>query len=413
MRILLVTQYFWPENFGINRQVIDLVDRGIEVTVLTGKPNYPSGKIHDGYNFWGIKREEYKGVKIIRIPLIPRGKSSSFRLIINYISFVLFGLIYGSFVFRKYIFDAVFVYAPSPVLQAIPAIVIAKIKRIPVALWVQDLWPHSLEDTGYIKNRTFIWIVDIIVRFIYKNINLLLVQSKAFIEVIKLQARSSTKITYFPNSADINSINNYEILDFESKKWVDQIKKSFSVVFTGNIGAAQSIQTIVQAAELCKDEKGINFFIIGSGSMSEWLSLEIQRLELKNIFYTGWLPSASMGMIWKASSVLLVSLLDRSTFNQTIPNKLQCYLASGRPIIGSLAGEAARTIEISGAGIVCDPENALLLANAVKRMFAMSSEDRDNLGNSGQQYFNQNFDPKILTTNLIKILSELVCDYKK
>jgi len=166
MRVLLISQYFWPETFGINALVRALRERGVEITVLTGKPNYPDGQVFAGYSAWGVQRESFEGVEVIRLPLFPRGKRSSLRLALNYMSFVAAGLVLGPWLLRRRIFDVVFVYAPSPLLQALPAIWLSWLKRAPFALWVQDLWPESLSATGFVKNRLALGLVARIVRFI-------------------------------------------------------------------------------------------------------------------------------------------------------------------------------------------------------------------------------------------------------
>jgi len=196
MRILIVSQYFWPESFVINDIARSLALKGHNVTVLTGKPNYPEGKIAAGYRAWGIQQELYAGAEVIRVPLVPRGNGSPWRLALNYLSFIFSGMTLAPFVLRGWAYDLVFVYAPSPLLQALPAVLLAWLKRAPLVVWVQDLWPESLMATGFVKNRWMIKVVEALVRYVYHRADSILIQSEAF-----LKLRKWLSLNLFPGSA--------------------------------------------------------------------------------------------------------------------------------------------------------------------------------------------------------------------
>lgn len=408
LKLLVVSQYFWPETFGINRQVRDLVAQGVDVTVLTGKPNYPSGTVYPNYTAWGTKFEYLDGVKIFRVPLVPRGKASGVRLFFNYLSFVFFGLTCGPRILRQQQFDAIFVYAPSPILQVIPAILLSWLKRIPLAVWVQDLWPQSLSATGHLRNRLALWLLDRVVRWIYRSTDLLLVQSQAFVETVSKQTQPGRTIHYFPNSAEKFALSPSHTVNPLTAKWLELMRVRFAVVFTGNVGTAQSMATIVDAAVLCGSNPHICFFVVGAGSDSGWLDHAIKARGLNNLIATGWLSLEDMPAVLDAASVLLVSLLDKPIFHQTIPNKLQSYLASGKPVVASLAGEGANVVKMARAGLVCHPEDAPALADCILRLAAMSEEERIHFGRNGQKYFNEHFDPSVLTLRLIVMLNDLI-----
>jgi hypothetical protein len=174
VRVLLVTQYFWPESFYINSVACALVERGIVVDVLTAKPNYPEGKIFPGYRHWGIQVERYLGALVLRLPIFMRGTRSGWRLVLNYLSFVLSGMVLAPWLLQGRRYDAIFVYAPSPILQAIPALFLGWLKKARVIIWVQDLWPESLEATGHIQSRLLLGGVTKVVRVIYRRADLLL-----------------------------------------------------------------------------------------------------------------------------------------------------------------------------------------------------------------------------------------------
>ncbi len=386
----------------------DLVAQGVEVTVLTGKPNYPDGRIFPGYKIWRSQSEQFERCNVFRVPMIPRGSASSLRLALNYLSFIMSGLCVGPWLLRGQCFDIILVYAPSPIFQVIPAIFLAKVKRAPLVLWVQDLWPQSLAATGHVHNRFVLATLDQAVQWVYRCADLLLVQSRPFVNAIRGKARPGATIRYFPNSAEPMPVSVDMLHGFESAPWIARIKSKFAVVFTGNIGSAQSMQTIITAANLCEFAPNICFFVIGSGSKSDWLTKEIEKLGLTNVVVTGWLPAESMPAIWSAASVLLVTLTNDPIFRQTIPNKLQCYFAAGKPVIGCLAGEGAKVIEEANAGLTCPPEDGSSLAAAVQKLASMSESERQQFGRNGQCYFEQHFHPLRLTNLLIEMLTEVI-----
>lgn len=402
MRLLVVSQYFWPEIFGINQLVSALVRARLQVTVLTGKPNYPDGKVFTGYTALGIQREDHAGSEVVRVPLMPRGNNSSLRLAMNYLSFIMSGYLLAPFVLRGKSFDAVFVYAPSPLLQALPAILLAWLKRAPLVVWVQDLWPESLSATGFIRNRYVLSAVEAVVRYIYRHSDLILVQSEAFRAPLSRMVKDAGKIHYFPNSVDaIVGPTNPAEGEGVSAELVSAIRNSFSVVFTGNVGTAQSVETIVAAADKLRGHSDIRFFVVGSGSRGDWLAAEIRRRNLDNIALTGRLPATAMPAIFSAASVLLATLRDEPIFSYTIPSKVQAYLAAGRPIIASMNGEGAHVVAEAGAGTACGAEDSAALAKAVLQMRALTSQQRAQLGENGRRYFSEHYEPHKLMEQLI------------
>lgn len=410
MRVLLVSQYFWPETFGINALVRSLQERGLQVTVLTGKPNYPEGSVFAGYSAWGTSRESCDGIEVLRLPLFPRGKRSSMRLLLNYLSFIVAGSVLGPWMLRHRTFDAVFVYAPSPLLQALPAIWLARLKRAPIALWVQDLWPESLSATGFVRNQRVLAMVALVVRFIYRYTDRVLVPSEAFRVPIQALTNGSADIRYYPNAwveePSTNPPPGVEVL-------AKEIASGFSVVFAGNLGAAQSLDTILDAAERLLDEGAdVRFFLIGSGSLSAWLSEEIQHRGLRNVRMPGRFSPTAMPVLYAAASALLVSLRDEPIFAYTIPSKLQGYLAAGRPVIASLNGEGARVVTEAGAGVSCSAGSASALATAVRSLAEMESAALDKMGDNARRYALAHFSLDHLTGDLMEQLKELVAKHK-
>lgn len=396
MKLLVISQYFWPEEFRINDIVKSCVTRGHEVEVLTAQPNYPSGEVFDGYSAGGCSSEKWAGARISRLPIIPRGKAGGIRLVANYLSFILSGLLLGPALLRGRQADVIFVYAPSPLLQAIPALFLGWLKQCPVVLWVQDLWPESLEATGHVRNRAALRFVEQWIRFIYRHTDLVLVQSRAFEAPVAALAPGK-RIAYFPNSVEEIFLRSADC----SSPDLPMLNFPFSVLFAGNVGTAQAMEVVVGAAELLRAHTDIYFVVVGHGSRWEWLQQQAKERGLMNIHLPGRFPVAAMPGMMANASVLLVTLKDQPIFALTVPAKVQAYMAVGRPIIACLNGEGARLVTEANAGLAVAAEDAQGLAGAVLRLFEMSQAQRDQLGENGRQYFLAHFDHEKLVDELI------------
>lgn len=403
MKLLILSQYFNPENFIINDIVRTLLAQGHEVVVATGKPNYPDGQVYPGYRAWGCQRERYLGkVDVLRVPLWPRGKGDAKNMLLNYLSFAGAGLFFFPWLLRGREFDAILVYAPSPITQAIPAIFLKWLKKAPLSVWVQDLWPESLAATGFVKNRYLLRMTGWLVRSIYACSDQLLVQSHAFIESVAAYA-TRRKIVYYPNSVDVQSPQESKPIPGEL---VSVLENHFCVVFAGNLGTAQALDTLVQAAIQLRDNDDIRLVLIGSGSRLDWLREQKQLHKLSNLVLPGRFPIESMSEIFTRSSALLVSLNDEHIFAQTIPSKIQAYLAAGKPVIACLNGEGARVVQEAGAGLSCPAEQAPALVAAIRRMQSLSDLERAAMGRSGRAYFEQNFEMTRQVRRLVELLQK-------
>lgn len=404
MNILIVTQYFWPEEFRINELAAMMGGKGHHVTVLTGIPNYPGGKFFPGYGFTRRKTENYKGIKVVRVPLIPRGNAGSIRLVLNYLSFAFIASLLGPIKCRD-AYDVIFICQLSPVTVALPGIVMKKIKSAPSMLWVQDLWPESLSATGAIHSKSIIKAVEILVRFIYSHCERILVQSKSFVDTIVQAGVDRSKIEYFPNSAEEIFDSNAECM--EEAVQVD-LPEGFRVMFAGNIGAAQDFATILRASELLKEHKNIHWIIVGDGRMLPWVREQVQIRKLdKTIHLLGRHPLVSMPAFYAKADVMLVTLKKEPIFARTIPGKVQSYLACSRPIIAALDGEGARVVEEAGAGLTCPAEDPESLSKSVLKVYNMSIKDREKMAMKGRAYFEKNFESHMLLDRLDGWLSEL------
>lgn len=403
MRILLLTQHFWPESFRINEVAEDLVAIGHEVVVLTGQPNYPGGRVLPGYRSWGCETQRHGGVTIQRVPLVPRGGASALRLVTNYLSFILSASIVGSWRLRGQRFDVVFVYATSPLLQALAAVVLARLKGCALVTWIQDLWPQALRVTGYVRSPLVLAAVARVVRWIYARNDLLLLQSPAFESPVRALAPPSLPMRYHPNPGDRT------ITTAPDTRAVLRLEEGFNVVFAGNLGTAQGLDTVLDAAEqLQRDAPAARIVLVGSGQLDAWLATEVERRALANVRLTGRVPPSAISGILAQASALLVCLKGEEAVNLTLPSKVQTYLATAKPIIAALDGEGARVVQESGAGIVCPAGDGTALAAAVRQMMELSADVRERMGASGRRYHDEHFDADRLIRALGRHLEDAV-----
>lgn len=383
MRVLVVSQYFHPENFRVNDLVSGLVSRGHEVSVLTGQPNYPRGRFYQGYGKLRPQREKTFGAIVHRVPMVARGKGGAFALILNYLSFALSASILCPFLIKGP-FDVIFVFEVSPVTVAIPAIVASRRFKAPILFWVLDLWPESLRATGVITNSLLLRWAGRAVKWIYAQCDQILVQSRAFIPGIEEMGVAKTKLRYFPNWIETE----YERQEKEGAR-----SDHFNIVYAGNIGASQDFPAILDAAEKIAGRlPGVIWTLAGDGRMAEWVRAEVVRRGLGNTFrFLGQLPPASMPELFASADALLVSLKPDPIFAITVPGKVQSYLASSRPVLAMLDGEGARIIEEAGGGFTAPPGDSEALAQLVARLAAMPKAERDAMGQRGRDYARSEF----------------------
>lgn len=395
LRVLIVSQYFAPEAFRINDIVADLASVGCSVTVLTGQPNYPDGKIFSGHRFWGFgKQETGQAWSLFRVPLLPRGRGGGLRLVANYLSFVISASLLGPILLRGKKFDVVFVYAVSPILQAIPAIVMKSLGKASLVIWVQDLWPSALKVTGFVKHERLLKAVGSLTAWIYRRADLLLVPSRSFAQEVEARA-GNIPVVFHPNPGEQSG----SAAQAESHL---PMPGRFNVIFAGNMGKAQGLETVMEAARVLAERPDIGFVMVGSGSARDDLMKRAKGLT--NVSFPGRFPSEAMPAIYAQASLLLVSLVKDDDLAVVLPSKVPTYLAAGRPIVAALAGEGARVIEESGAGVVVPQQDAVALAEAIRHLSALPAAELGRMGQSGLNYYMANFEPKRLTGQLFALL---------
>ncbi|MGB5555188.1 MAG: glycosyltransferase family 4 protein [Flavobacteriaceae bacterium] len=400
--ILIVSQYFWPEDFKVNDIAFDLVKRGHEVTVLTGKPNYPKGKFFKGYGMFSKRNEKHKGVNIVRCPVIPRGKGGAILLMANYSSFIFFGYFTSLFRIKKG-HDLIFCHLTSPITSALPAIWLKKRFNIPLVIWILDLWPESVEATTNITNKhVYSWLTKL-VRYIYGQSDRILVSSRSFIGSVEEKVAQKEKIGYFPNWAeDIFTSATSNNVKFEA---IPVFPEGFNIMFAGNIGDAQDIESIVLAAQKLKD-LGINLIVVGDGRKFSWLQNEIESLKLPNVFLMGRYPLQSMPIFFEKADAMLVSLKNEPIFRLTVPAKIQAYMASGKIILGMINGEANNMINESGCGYAVEAGNYTALADKANVIQKLSVSARLKMQENALRYYQDNFEKKAQLDKLERIMDD-------
>jgi glycosyltransferase involved in cell wall biosynthesis len=398
MNILIFSQHFYPESFRINEVAEELSMQVDNVFVLTGKPNYPNGNIYPGYSAFGIQIEKYKTIKIFRVPLIPRGSGGVIRMLANYLSFILSSLVLAPIVLRNTKIDIVFVYGTSPLIQGLSAIPLRFLFQAKLITWVQDLWPEDLESTGYITNKLLLKINGWPAKFLYFFCHRILVQSNAFLLPVR-RLTNNSQIYVLPNPAEKDVFFQNKL--FELPQSLNLMLNKFNVVFAGNIGNNQSIQTIIEAAELIQPYEDIQIVMVGSGSYSERLEQEIKKRTLTNLVVVGRYEPKFMPSIFESSDALLVTLGAKENLGWTVPCKVQTYMAAGRPIIGSINGEGKLVIEESGSGLTTDAEDSAGLAYCIIRLFEMNPEARAAMGKAGRQFAEKNYHPQKISQILL------------
>lgn len=405
MHILIVSQYFWPENFRVNDLVVALEARGHEVSILTGQPNYPDGAVFPEFRNNPESFSKYGQAQIHRVPIIPRGKGSA-MLVLNYLSFCIIGSVMGPWKLRKVTFDAIFVFQTSPITAAIPAIVLRAMRKRPMLMWVLDLWPDTLVSLGVVKSRIVLDLVDRMVGFIYARCDRILVQSRAFDSSIARYANSKSRIRYFPGWPEqvFTGLKN----GHPPAPELEQFAKKFVVLFAGNIGESQDFPSIIEAAHLLRDRDEVIFAIVGDGRAASLMQELVRQRQIEHkIVFLGRYPIERMPSFFNAAQALLVSLRDEGSYRLTIPGKIQSYLSAGKPILGMLNGEGARVIEDAGAGICCPAGDGKALAKSIEGLMEMPLEVRMAMAESGKAYCDIHFNRDTLVGSLEKWIGEV------
>jgi glycosyltransferase involved in cell wall biosynthesis len=378
--------------------MVEEISKDHEVQVLTGLPNYPKGEFFPGYSVLkGPYLENFGKAKVRRYPVLQR-KRGFMRLMLNYLSHI-----FGAGVTQLYLpkSDWAFVFATSPITTAIPAILWAKLNNAKVCIWLQDLWPDSVAAVGATNRNSILYkTLGLIVSWIYKHTDLILIQSPGFADNLK-EFGYTGPMYVVPNWAPG--------LDFENTtnpEWLKELPNKFTITFAGNVGKAQAIDTVVAAAlELSKNEN-IQFLIVGDGSELERVQKISKENSLRNVHFFGRRPIDDMPGLFAASDALLVSLKKDPIFSKTIPSKIQAYMAAGKPILASLDGVGSDVILKSNCGFSSPAEDSTALADSILKMAESSVEKRTEFGRNAKSYFNENFRKDQVIKQMISLLEK-------
>jgi glycosyltransferase involved in cell wall biosynthesis len=392
-RILIVTECFYPEEFKINEVAIEWKNKGYEVDVLTTVPTYPESKIYDGYQNKLYQKDSWQGINIYRVKAVTGYKTSLFKKLLKYFSFMINGSILALFIGKKY--DYIFGFNMSALTGMMPATIIKKIYKKPLTLWAQDIWPASVYAYGFKKTKFLSFCLDKFVKFMYHNIDNIAISGKGFEKELKPYCKDELKFNYLPNWADDLDMN------MEAEKL--SINKKVHFTFAGNIGKVQNLENIIIAFDRLdkehQDKAQLN--IIGDGSASEELR---QLTNNKNIIFHGRKPRSDMAKYYKASDFLIVSLIDKDIFSITVPAKTQTYIKAQKPILAIINGDTAKLIEENNLGFIAHPNNLQEIENVfIKAINSNEKQIKEFISNC-ENLTNTIFNKNIIIDKLLELI---------
>ena len=397
MKILVVSQYFYPENFRINTLCRELVRRGHDVTVMTAYPQYPQGKIYDGYGFDIPYEKQWEGVKLHRVKTYPRGKTP-LGLLMNCVSFVVSGNKWVRKCDEK--FDAVYVFEVSPVTVGLPAVRYAEKFGVPMFFNLQDLWPENVEEVLGLRFPPLTWVINRIVDRIYGASHRILCASGGFVENLRQRGVEEEKLVFWPQFCLTPELEGLEKPEIYSPD-------TFNIVFTGNIGNAQGLDLMVQAARELKGQ-GIRWYLVGDGRAKERLEKLTEEYGVQDdVVFVGRVSEAEANRYVHFADCAYLSFTNNKLFNLTLPAKLQTYLACGAPILAAAGGESARVIRQARCGVAVPPELDALV-EAAKKMAATDEAERREMSGCARRYFDTCFTMDALVSDLERMMEQAI-----
>ena len=391
-KILFVCQYFYPETFRGNDVAFHLAEKGHDVHVITGTPNYPAGKFFPGYGIFKKRHEVINGVRVTHLPIVPRGEDNKIMLMLNYFSFLIVGWIWMFFHALWHKYDMVFCQQLSPVTMSSPAVLYKKMRKVPLYIWVLDLWPESLTAAGGINNKYILGFFDWFVKSEYKNSDKILTSSKSFDKSILKYGDYKDKIIYYPQWSDGTSSSTTS--EYTLPKTLQELSNgsNFIVMFAGAVGEAHGMECNMQAALKTKEYKNIKWVIVGDGRRLDWVRTFVKDNGLEDTVITlGRFPSETMPLFFEKADVMLVSLTDSPLFNMYSPAKIASYMAAERPIIAVLNGEGGEVIKAAKCGWNVNAGDADSLAELVISLSNANKQELIDKGRKGKEYYDNFF----------------------
>jgi colanic acid biosynthesis glycosyl transferase WcaI len=400
--ILVVTQYFWPEEFRINSVVEELSRKGHSVSVLTGIPNYPSGTIDKDYLKNKDKYGFYHQSKIHRVPMLRRG-TSYVSLTLNYLSFFISASILGPFFLRGLKVDAVIVYQLSPATVLTPGYIIARIKNSKYIPWIQDLWPEAVPLLEFRLLKPLSFFIEKFVDFFLKRADYVICQSRSFVVALNKRGVDQKKLKFIPNWAE-------KFYSETAINFAPQIQRDdsfFTIMFAGNLGVAQDLPNVLKAIDLVFNKnKKVRWMFVGDGRILPWMADEVKALGLdQNVYFLGRFPVETMPNFFSHADAMLISLSDKPIYGRTIPSKLQSYFMAGKPILGMLPGEGAAVLNMSKSGICVDAADYEGLSEAVLTMASLSKKTLTEMSVNSRRFGLDNYSEAKLIVDLEELIN--------
>jgi glycosyltransferase involved in cell wall biosynthesis len=404
MRILILNQWLEPEPTLKGLQFArELAARGHEVEIVTGFPNYPGGNIYPGYRLHAWQRERFENISVLRVALYPSHDKSAFRRLLNYGSFAVSACMGGLLGVKRP--DVIYVYHP-PATVGIPAVILSCLLRVPFVYDIQDLWPDTVVLSGMMTNRVLGWLLGKWCAFIYRRAGHIVVQSPGFKNILVGRGVPSRKIDVIYNWCD-ETVMRPAMADADLASELG-LSGHFNVMFAGTMGTGQALDSVLEAADICSVRSpDVQFVFIGGGVERDRLQRKAQDMDLKNVRFLPPRPMSEMAAVLGLADVLLVHLKNDPLFRITVPSKTQAYMASGKPILMAVGGDARDLVIQSGGGLSCESENAEDMSGAVTRFAGMSPEERRQMGEAGRRYYFERMSLKAGVSNFERVFAEI------
>lgn len=399
MKVLLVTQYFYPEQFKSNDIAFELAKKGYDVDVLAGIPNYPEGQYYKGFGLFHKRNEVINGVHIYRVFQIPRGHGG-WRLPLNYFSYVICACLWVLFFFAWKKYDRVICHAPSPIFQAYPTLLLKTLRKVPVYLWVLDIWPDAMRSGGGVKNERLISVVDKMVRHIYRHCDKILISSRRFKENIVWKGINEEKIAYFPNWCE-------DMMAMDKTYDIPSLPEGYKILMAGNLGKSQDLGAVGKLMVSLKDIIEIKWLFVGDGSKKEWLDIFIHNNHLEDVAYTyGKFPFEAMPAFYDRVDAMLLSLsAGFPHLGMVVPARLQSYMSAGKPVLAMIGEGGADIIREADCGIAVEASDADALAKVIREQVLVNSGSFAEKGMNGRKYYEDNYRMEDCIDHLCEILN--------
>lgn len=401
-RVLILTQYYYPESFRINDLGPCLIEKGYKVDALVGIPNYPEGRYFKGYGLFKKRHEIVDGVNVYRVFQTPRGrKASGIGLAFNYLSFAFNATLWVLFFFAfKKKYDAIITYEPSPITQIVPAIILGKIRKTKVLSWIQDIFPDSITDNeNGSANKYAIKFFDVVTDWVYEHSDKLLVSSKGMSELICRKKDFSDKIEYMPNWCS-------DFLHTEKKeKNLPELPKGKIIMMAGNLGAGIGPEEICKCVKNLSDLKDLYFVFVGNGSKKDYMEQWFKDNSVENAVCVGRYPVEMMPAFFAKADAMFVSLLKTNYkhLDVTVPARVQSYLSAGKPIYAMIGSGASEIINSGECGYAVAPGDYEALSKVIRETYS-NEELLDKLGKNSRKKYEEEFTLEVGVDHFIKLI---------